>query len=213
MELTDAKAYLDVIKTEEQRRAERLTDHPDAAYDQWLFHDAPFINELCIIFLVALRHHIERRLIFLAACAADGARPITKQEFFARMKELSGLKKNAKWDEIRKRLTLEQCAHYPVIEALRHLANAYKHDPNLEPDNPLLKSLGLDPNLTYAPIPESGELQEGLGMKVGLPANASYSDIATSFVERVQDFLDDVRARNAISPVKWGRVSLLDVAH
>jgi hypothetical protein len=96
MELADAKAYLDVIKTEGQRRAELLPDHPDAAYDQWLFHDAPFINELCIVLLVALRHHIERRLIFFAACAADGGGPITKQQFLARMKQLSDLK-NAKW--------------------------------------------------------------------------------------------------------------------
>ena len=62
-------------------------------------------------------------------------------------------------------------------------------------------------------MPESGELQKGLGTIVGLPANASYSHIATSFVERVQSFLDDVKARNAISPVKWSRVSMLDFAH
>jgi hypothetical protein len=137
MELTDARAYLDVIKAEEQRRAQLLPDHPDAAYDRWFFYDAPFINELCIVFLVALRHHIERRLIFLAACAADGGRPITKEEFLARVKELSNLKASARWDEISGRLTPDRCAHYHVIEALRHLANAYKHDPSLEPDDRL----------------------------------------------------------------------------
>ena len=65
--------------------------HPDAAYDQRLFYDAPFLNELCIVFLVALRHHIERRLTLFAACAADAGRPITRQEFSARMKELPDL--------------------------------------------------------------------------------------------------------------------------
>jgi hypothetical protein len=213
MELTDARAYLDVIKAEEQRRAQLLPDHPDAAYDRWFFYDAPFINELCIVFLVALRHHIERRLIFLAACAADGGRPITKEEFLARVKELSNLKASARWDEISGRLTPDRCAHYHVIEALRHLANAYKHDPSLEPDDRLLNHLGLDSNLRYASIPESGELQKRLGIIVGLPANTSYSDIATLFLERVQGFLDDVEARSAISAVKWGRVSMLDVAH
>ena len=213
MELTDAKAYLNVIKAEQRRRAELLPDHPDAAYDQWVFNDAPFINELCIVFLVALRHHIERRLMSFAACAADAGRPITKQEFSARMKELSDLENRKKWEEIRRRLGPDQCAHHQVIEALRHLANAYKHDPRLEPDCKLLEHLGLDLSLKYAAIPESSTLQEGLGMILGLPANASYPDIATSFVECVQVFLDDVKVRNKISPVKGGRVSLLDVAN
>jgi hypothetical protein len=213
MELADAKAYLDVIKAEEQRRVGLLPDHPDAAYDQWLFHDEPFINELCIVFLVALRHHIERRLMILAACAADGGRPLSKQEFSARKKQLSDLKFDKKWDEVDKRLGPEHCAHYRVIEALRLLANAYKHEPNMEPDGRLLAHLHRDPSLRYAPMPESGDLQKGLGIIVGLPADASYSQIATAFVERVQEFLDDVTARNTISPVKWGRASLLDFAH
>ena len=133
MYLTDAKAYLDVIKDAEQRRAKLLPDDPDAAYDQWLFHDAPFINELCIVFLVALRHHVEHRLTFFAACAADGGKPISRTEFSDRMKQLS--KPKAKWDAIEKRLHPDQCVHYQVIEALQHLANAYKHNANLEPDH------------------------------------------------------------------------------
>jgi hypothetical protein len=201
MELTDARAYLSLIKTEERRRAELLPDHPDAAYDQWLFYDAPFVNELCIVFLVALRHHIERRLTFLAACAADAGRPTTRQEFSTRMKELSDLK-NARWEEIGRRLHQNQCAHHQVIEALRHLANAYKHDPRMEPGVKLLNHLRLDLNLRYAPIPESGKLQGGLATVVDLPADSSYPDIAASFVECVQGFLDDVEARNAISRVR-----------
>ena len=210
MELTDAKAYLNVIKTEERRRAELLPDNPDAAYDQWLFYDAPFINELCIVFLVALRHHTERRLTFFAACAADAGKPITRQEFSTRMKELSDLNIAKKWEEIGRRLEPNQCSHHQVTEALRHLANAYKHNPRMEPDDKLLKRLGLDLSLKYAPIPESTKLQEGLAKIVGLPADSSYPGIATSFVECVQGFLDDVKARNAISPVRWGRVSLVD---
>ncbi len=214
MELTDARAYLNVIKTEEQRRAELLPDHPDAAYDQWLFNDAPFINELCI--LVALRHHVERRLIFFAVCAADGGKPITRQELSTRMKELSDFNKKGKnkkggmWGEIHRRLAQDHCAHYRVIEALRQLANAYKHDPRMEPGPELLEHLGLDKNLKYAPVPESTTLREGLAMIAGLPADSSYTDIATLFVERVQSFLDDVKARSAISPVRVGRVSLVD---
>jgi len=214
MYLTDAKAYLDVIKDAEQRRAKLLPDDPDAAYDQWLFHDAPFINELCIVFLVALRHHVEHRLTFFAACAADGGKPISRTEFSDRMKQLS--KPKAKWDAIEKRLHPDQCVHYQVIEALQHLANAYKHNANLEPDHRLLKHLGLPPNrtyapnergaLTYAPIPESEVLQNALAAIVGLPANSPYSQIATVFVERTQGFLDDLEARNTISRVKGGRV-------
>ena len=46
---------------------------------------------VAIVFLVALRHHIERRLTLFAACAADAGRPIARQEFSARMKELPDL--------------------------------------------------------------------------------------------------------------------------
>jgi hypothetical protein len=80
----------------------------------------------------------------------------------------------------------------------------------MEPVPVLVKHLGLDENLKYAPIPESTKLREGLAMIVGLPPDSSYPDIATSFVKCVQGFLDDVKARSAISPVKWGRVSLVD---
>jgi hypothetical protein len=54
------------------------------------------LNELCIVFLVALHHHIERRLIVFAACTADGGKPITGSEFKDRMKELKKLEKKAK---------------------------------------------------------------------------------------------------------------------
>jgi hypothetical protein len=83
----------------------------------------------------------------------------------------------------------------------------------MEPDGKLLKHLDLDLSLKCAPIQESTKLQEGLATIAGLPTDSSYPDIATSFVESVQGFLDDVAARNAISPVRWGRVSLVDVGH
>ena len=64
MDLAEAKAYLSVIKAEERRRAIlRRDEEPDIAYDQRLFTDAPFISELCLVFLVSARHHVERGLL------------------------------------------------------------------------------------------------------------------------------------------------------
>jgi hypothetical protein len=39
---------------------------PDAAWEQWLFDDLPFINEVRLMLLVAVGHRVERELITLA---------------------------------------------------------------------------------------------------------------------------------------------------
>lgn len=214
MDLADAKGYLSVIKAEERRRATLLRDEdPDFAYDQWLFTDAPFISELCLVFLVSLRHHVERRLLHFAACAADAGQPIKRADYEERVEELLYLRADKRWKEIEKRLDVAHCAHYATVEALRLLANAYKHDPKKQPNKELLTHLGLDLTLTYAQLPESKELQKALALIVGLAGDAEYCDITERFVERVQEFLNDLQARNALSRVNWGKVSLTDFAH
>jgi hypothetical protein len=89
----------------------------------------------------------------------------------------------------------------------------YKHDPRNQPDKELIVFLGLDTKLTYAALPESGELQRGLALLVGLPEKGGYAEIAERFVEHAEEFLKDVQSRNLLSKVNWGRVSLIDFAH
>ncbi len=70
-----AKNIVKLIRGERQRRASLLEDmHPEAADDRWLFTDLPFVAELCLMLLVAMRHQVERELISLAARAADNGK-------------------------------------------------------------------------------------------------------------------------------------------
>jgi hypothetical protein len=81
MEISSAKPFLDLLAAETRRRNELLrASDPEHAYDQWMFKDLPFLHDLSLLFLVAIRHHIERRLLFLAACATDHGNPITRDE-------------------------------------------------------------------------------------------------------------------------------------
>ena len=82
-----AKEMIGVIKAEKRRRSDQLEDEdPDAAYDQWLFTDEPFINEMCLMVLVALHHQVERELVFLAARANVGP-TITRQRYQQNVKD------------------------------------------------------------------------------------------------------------------------------
>jgi hypothetical protein len=214
MEVSDFKAFIALVTAEARRREELLKDvHPDYAYDRWMFTDLPFLHDLSLLFLVAIRHHIERRLLYFAACATGHGNPIKRSEYDLRMQALLKMPLGKRWKEIDARLTPTQCARYKSIEALRLLANSYKHDPRNEPDKELIDYLGLDTKLTYAPLPESAELQKGLALLVGFPEKTGYADVTERFVEHAEEFLKDVQSRNLLSNVNWGTVSLTDFAH
>ena len=214
MEISDAKAFINLVTGEALRRQALLKDaDPDFAYDQWMFTDLPFLHDLSLLFLVAIRHHIERRLLYFAACAAGHGNPIKRAEYDERTKELLRMPQWKRWKEIETRLAPAQCVRYKSIEALQLLANSYKHDPRKQPNKKLISCLGLDAKLTYAPLPESGEIQKGLALLVGLPAKAGYGDITERFVEHAEELLEDVQSRNLLSKANWGMVSLTDFAH
>jgi hypothetical protein len=215
MNLAHARVYLGVIRAEEQRRSELLDRvDPNVGYDQWLFADAPFIGELCLVFLVALRHHVERQLLHFAARAADQGQPISRGQYEARVDELENMKPSKLRSTIEARLAVSGRLHYRAVEALRLLANAYKHNARKEPPSGLLAHLGLNTALTYAELPESHELRKGLAGIVGLPDDAGHCQIAAGFVERVEAFLEDVQVHGRLSNVIMGRVvSLTDFAH
>src|ERR1035441_8022716 len=75
-----ASQVVRVIRSEKKLRSGRLRQaDPNTAWEQWLFTDLPFINEMCLILLVAIRHRVERELITLAARANGGSTVPRKQ--------------------------------------------------------------------------------------------------------------------------------------
>ena len=207
-----AKNIVKLIRGEQQRRASLLEDmHPEVAYDHWLFTDLPFVAELCLMLLVTMRHQVERELISFAARAADDGREIGPQQYQERVKELrqSGGKG---WKTIYARLKLKSCEGERQIEALRLLANSYKHDPSKTPDEDLLRLLNLETGVTYASLPESDGLREGLALFIGLENDADYCDIAETFITIVGRFIEDVQKKTQLSRVRWGAASLTDFA-
>ena len=212
MESGILKEMIAVIRAEQQRRISLLTDEdPNFANDQWLFTDAPFVNELCLMLLVTLRHQVERELVGIAARAADDGKEISVLQYQEKRKQLRK-GKSWNWEEIENRLDLKSYKKYAFIEALRFLANSYKHDPSMEPNEMLLQLLNLETGVNYASLPESNSLQEGLAIFIGLEKNTDYCDISMRFVDIVSDFLVDVKNQKNISHVKWGRVSFTDFA-
>jgi hypothetical protein len=208
------KDIIGVIKAEQRRRASLLTDEePNVADDQWLFTDMPFVNELCLMLLVTLRHQVERELVRLAASAADDGKEINGWQYREKVRELREQMRNRKgWETIGSKLKLKSCAEYASMEALRLLANSYKHNPFLEPDESLLKWLKLKTGVDYAQLPESHSLQEGLAVLVGLGKDATYCDTAERFVDKASAFLADARKLTNVSRVKREPMSLTDFA-
>lgn len=207
-----ANDIVKVIRSEHQRRVSLLEGmHPEAADDHWLFTDLPFVAELCLMLLVAMRHQVERELVSLAARAADNGKEIIPAQYQKRVKELQH-NRRWNWTEINARLKLKSCEGERQIEALRLLANSYKHDPSKKPDEDLLRLLNLETGVTYAPLAESDGLREGLALFIGLERDADYCDIAETFVTIVDRFIEDLQKKSQLSRVRWGAASLTDFA-
>ncbi len=217
METKILKEMIAVIRTEQQRRAKLRRDKEaslpadpggDYAYHQWVFTDAPFINELCLMLLVTLRHQVERELVGLAARAADDGEEISPQQYQEKVQEARKLMRNREgYERIEARLNLESCEGYDRMDTLRLLANSCKHDPSMEPDEDLLRKLRLNSGVNYAPLPESQALQSALAVYIGLGTDADYCDIAERFVDIASAFLRHVESKARLSPVKWPPVS------
>jgi hypothetical protein len=208
------KDMITVIRTEQERRASLLRDEdPDFAYDKWLFTDGPFLNELCLMFLVTLRHQIEREIVGLAARADEIQKEISGNQYQENIKKLrktnnTGRNIGWEWKEIYKKLDLENCENYKFVEALRLLSNSYKHEPSMEPNDELLNFLGLEIGVNYASLPESDALREGFAKLIGIKEDGDFCDIAERFIDISKDFLINVESRANLCKVKWGPVSL-----
>jgi hypothetical protein len=199
---------IEIIRAEEQRRASPSRDEdPDFVNYRWLFIEGPFVNEMCLMLLVALRHQVERELVELAARALDHKEVISHEEYEL---EIEKLKKPGSWDmkKIEGRLHLKGSVNYKAIEALRLLANSYKHDPSMVPDKKLVEWLKIEMGVNYAPLPESDLLREGLAVFIGLNQDATYCDIAERFLSVATDFLLSIESRTELSEVRRGYASL-----
>jgi hypothetical protein len=200
------KDMIAVISREQKRRWNLLNgEDPDFYYDQWQFTDRPFLNELCLMVLVTLRHQVERELAGLAARADEGGEEISGQQYHKKVKQLCSSAKKY-WKEI-KRLKPESCEEYKFIKVLRALSNSYKHDYSMVPDKKLSNLLHLETGVNYAFLPESDAVWEKLANFIGLEKDADYCDIAERFVDIASDFLAKLESRTKLSKVKWDAVS------
>src|SRR5262245_1013216 len=135
-----ASEMIRVIRAERDRRIKALSAvDPDYANDQWRDVDEPFISELCLLVLVALRHHLERRLIRLAARVTDDQHPMGRAELAKRV----AAQRKAGWKDIIKKLSLTAFPEFTSgsLKTLQLLANDYKHDPGQDPSDELLNRL------------------------------------------------------------------------
>ncbi|MGH9733809.1 MAG: hypothetical protein ACRD8A_04375 [Candidatus Acidiferrales bacterium] len=174
MDLQIARGILDLVRTEGQRRLALKGEPADSAYDQWLFEDEPFLNDVCLLLLVAVRHHVERELALLAACAVARVGPsISRHQY---LRNVLSTRRKGGWKDVEIALNLQSFPEWgSAMETLRLLANCVKHEPTQEPDEELLRhlKLPLKPpgkfNVSYAPIPESSCFKEGLAVSLKRP--------------------------------------------
>ncbi len=158
MDLRLFKDVIAVIRAEQERRASLLDGvDPDFALDHWHFIDQPFLNQLCLMLLVTLRHQVERELVGLAARAGHGSEEISVDQYRKNLNEFRNLNRQG-WEQIEKTLELQSSKKYNLIQSLRHLANVYKHEPSTKPDYRLIASLELPTEVNFAPLPESDAL-------------------------------------------------------
>ena len=199
---------LNVIRTENELRSDRLESEDAAvAYNQWMSTDMPFINEMCLMLLVAIRHQLERELLFIAA-RAGAARTITRKQYQQNVTTERLRLRQHGWKDLTARLDLTSFAAWgESMKTLHLLANCLKHEPWQQPDEELLKHLKLPVNrpepliVGYMPLPESNCFREGLAVSVNLQKDADYCDIAEKFVELANQFLEDVRQNTKLSRV------------
>jgi len=202
------KAMIATVRGERQRRQQPLSgEDDDSARDRWMWFDEPFVNELCLVLLVALWHELERGLVRFAARSRDDGREIGGKRYKQNVREAQvDLRKGGGWKRLAETLKIKSCPGYTKLEALQFLANSYKHDPWKDPSRELLQLLKLDANANYARLAESDALRGGLAVLIGLEAGADYCEIAERFVDIASDFISDVQKHVELSPIRWGPI-------
>jgi hypothetical protein len=211
-----ARSMVEVIRAEKDRLLAQL-EHvdPEFRYEQWEV-DEPFINELSLLLLVALWHHVERQLVHNAVGVAAQGKVLDRkayQQFVENERKLF----RGQRQQTTSKLNLNAIPLWQSsMTALRLLVNCYKHDAWTGPDHELLKHLGMDlvPQerllIGYASFPESRYFREGLARYLGLPTDADYCAIAEKFVSETDSFLTQVEAQPGVPKVQRAPISLAE---
>lgn len=215
MDANVAKDMIRAIRAErdKKKRELRATEDPDMG-DLWPFMGEPFINELCLALLVAIRGHFERELVLIAARVTSDGQELSYKHYHQRVEEeREELKGRNGWKKLRIKLQLDSIPEWDSsMETLHFLANSYKHNPEGKPDKALVSHLKLPSNATYGPLSESQAFKNGLAAYLGLPEGADYCDIAYDLVERVARFLVEVKdkqkAQRTLSPLRFEPASM-----
>jgi hypothetical protein len=211
MHVQAARDMLAVTRAERQRRIDALEAvDTDWRWDQWTFSDEPFVNEMCLVLLVSIRHLLERELVRLGARVSADGEPIPGKEYWRLVaSEREALRRRDGWKKLAAKLNLASFASWNgPLETLRLLANTYKHEPGYAtPGEELLTHLGLNPiistrpTVTYASLPESQRFREALALHLGLAKDADYTDIAEEFLNAVENFVAAVERQPHIAAV------------
>lgn len=218
MDSAVVKDMIAVIRAERDRRIGSLAgEHPDYAPDRWLFTDEPFLNELGLVLLVAIRHQLERELICLAARVTGDGHELGGEEYRHLVEDERDRLRADGWTSLIAKLRLTAFPEWDTsLKTLQLLANDYKHNPSHGPGEDLLKHLGLNPIISrsptvrYAPLPESRHFREALARSLNLASTADYSVIAEELLSLTARFLADVEQQPGLSAVKWGPVSFTE---
>jgi hypothetical protein len=218
MDANVTKQMIQVIRLEQHRRARcaaQLADEdPNLAGEEWVFTDEPFVNELCLMLLVAVWHQVEREVIWLAARLTGDGQKISRDQYLKNAQDAQKLFSNRRGRKILEKLKLTSFPEWESqMETLRLLANCYKHDPSRVPNDKLLRHLELDETAHYLPLPESRNFQKGLAAYVHLPQDADYCDIAERLLDCAARFLLNLQKKTAETGLlsTWGPVNFGDL--
>jgi hypothetical protein len=218
MDVRVARQVIAAVRRQKRRRIARLRqEEPDFAWDLWQGRDEPFLNELCLMMLVALHHEVERRLVKLGArFTGDSTRTLAKATYQRRVRAETAWQHAHGKRRLIKKLRLDSFAEWNgAMRTLQLLANCMKHSPSRVPDGRLLRHLksplvpGRRPTVTYATLPESAIFRERLASSLQLSKDADYCDIAEELLSRSDAFLAAVESQPGFSPVNFGKVSFM----
>lgn len=201
------RSMITVIATEEEMRKSIPSDADEAqyGYDEWRMEDWPLLNNMYLLVMVSIWHSIERDLVLLAARRGDPTSKIPFEEYKSCVTAIANTRQRLR--RLKKELKLSAFSDWRALDALRLLANCYKHDPFNEPQDELLKALGLDRAACYASLNESPALCEAFCSALGLGAEAQYKDVAKAYLEIADRFIKEVRTKTPLRPHKARRVS------
>lgn len=202
------RSMLTVIALEEETRESIPANEEELqfGYDEWREEHLPFVNSMYLLVMVSIWHYVERELVRMAARVGD---PVSKISFEDYKHAITKMGKPGQLKRLKGILRLSDYSEWNTLDVLRLLANSYKHDPFDKPKRELLEALHLhlDPKANYRELNQSPALCDAFCSFLGLGVEAQYKDVARSYVDIAETFLNAVRTNTPLRHRKGGRVS------